>query len=472
MRYHRYEPRGFQAIHPQALFGLFMEAEEPETVERNDATIITIRGPLQQHAGWWGDSYEAIRDRIAAACALAAPVVVLRIDSPGGEVAGLFDAARAIRSDCDAAGKQLVVHVEGQCSSAAYALACVADRITASRTADVGSIGVIAARADITAMDAMEGVRVELITSGRRKADWNPHAPLTDEELAEHQAEVDGLATEFFELVALHRHMTTDTVAALEAASFRGEAAVKVGLVDELGSFDHVIASLTAAPRQEMSMDEIQEALRAIAEDEECSDEEREKARRALAALEGEEDEDIGDSDEAPADDDEPADEDTEGEEDEEDAEGEEDETEAKARSRRTVSASTAGELAARGSDLERRLEKLERREAAAERKRLIAAHGGVPAGMAKLLASKPLAEVKALLAELPKPRKTRLGDAAATATVAGTRGGGKGQESQLPPAEAKAMRRAMGLEKETFGVVQRGNILMLGAPVGDGGVL
>lgn len=89
---------------------------------------------------------------------------------------------------------------------------------------------------------------------------------------------------------------------------------------------------------------------------------------------------------------------------------------------------------------------------------------------MAKLLGSKPLAEVKALLAELPKPKKPQLGDAAATGVAAGVQGGNGDAAAQLPPEEAKAMRRAMGLDKEKFGVARRGNALLLGASEDDGG--
>ena len=456
MTMRRYEPRSpLQAIDPQAIFMLFAESPPPVNEGGDQATIVTVRGPLSQYDDWWSDSYEAIRARVEDACQQAAPVVVLRIDSPGGDVAGLFDTARAIRGACDRSGKRLLVHVEGQCCSAAYALATAADRIVSSRTAQVGSIGVIAARLDESRAMETAGVKVSLIASGARKTDGYPCTPMSDEERATFQADIDDLAAEFFNLVAARRHRTTQEIAALEAASYRGEAALNAGLVDELGSYDHMIASLGAAPTAEekKSMDQIKEALRAIAEDEECSDEERARARRALAALDEEEpaaesDEDNGD---------EPA-----------EPEKKDDEEPKGAAATGTVSASTAGALAAHGADDERRLAALERSTEAKERKALLEAHGGVPKGLAKLLASKPLAEVRAVLAELPKPRAPKLGDAAATATVAGTRGANQDQASQLPPKESRDMRRAMGLDKQQFGIVQRGNALLLGAPEGE----
>jgi len=467
----QYHPRGPQAIEPHALFELFPSEPPTPNGARGIATTVTIRGPLVQHSGWWGDSYESIRQRIEAACNDPQPIVLLRIDSPGGEVAGCFDTARAIRSACDQAGKRLVVHVEGQCCSAAYALACVADRITASRTASIGSIGVIAARLDATASDAQMGHRFALITSGSRKADGNPHSPLESSELLVHQSEVDALASEFFELVASSRGIKKADVQAFEAATFRGDAALAAGLVDELGSFDHLMASLDAehTKNRENQMDEekVLALLRAMTEDAHLDEPSRARARRALAAM-AEADGEATAETTAESEDDEEGDDDEEAsaktardDEDEDDQAEDEDDEEATA-----VSTATAVELVQRSAALERRLIKLERQQEAQERKRLIKAHGGVPSGLAQLLNKKPLAEVKALLEQLPKPRKPKLGDAAATATVSATRGEHADDGPQLPPDQARAMRLAMGLEQESFGVFEEGNTLFLGAPV------
>jgi ClpP class serine protease len=443
----QYHPRGLQAIEPQALFELFPFEVPTPNVARGIATTVTIRGPLVQHGGCWADSYESIRGRVEAACQEPSPVVLLRIDSPGGEVAGCFDTARAIRAACDDTGKRLVVHVEGQCCSAAYALACMADRIVASRTASVGSIGVIAARLDATASDAQMGHRFALITSGARKADGNPHSPLESDELLVHQGEVDELAGEFFELVASSRGIQKDDVEALQAASLRGQAALTAGLVDELGSFDDLVASLHTENTEnvETEMDEEEKVLallRAMTEDAQLDEQSRSRARRALAAMAEAEEATAEDEDEEDDDDEGNASAESDDEDDDEEAKEDDDEE-------KVVSTATAGELAQRSATLERRLLKLERQHEAQERKRLIKAHGGVPAGLAAILNQKPLAEVKALLRELPRPRQPKLGDAAATATVHATRGEHQGDAPRLPPQQARTMRLAMGLERE-----------------------
>lgn len=450
---HRYQPRSpLQAIDPKAFFSLFAAVDNPENEERDDAVIVTIRGPLTQHSSWWEDSYEAIRARVAEACEKSPPVVVLCIDSPGGDVHGLFDTVRAIRAMCDDAGKRLLAHIEGQGCSAAYALATAAERIMASRTAEVGSIGVVAARVDETKLLDDIGIRISLVTSGDRKGDGWSCASMSKDELKALQADVDGLAAEFFDVVYLSRGIPIEKIAALEAASFRGDAALNGGLVDELGSLNHLLASLGAAT-QGTEMDEeekAREALRSIAEDEERDEEERARARRALAALDDEEEE-------------------AQDEDDEEEAEDEEDKDKAAASSR-TVSAATAGAVATHGNDVEQRLAALESAREAEQIEGMIAAHGGVSAGLAKVLASKPLADVKELLAQIPKPRKPKLGDAAKTGVLAGERGDGEGRASRLSPREAQALDQAMGLDVPKLGVVKRKGVLEFGARLDEGG--
>ena len=483
--HYRYRPQGIQAINPQALFWLFPEIEDDEEVQDDDEDfcVVTIRGPITQHGYWW-DSYDSIKARIKAACDSGKSTILFKIDSPGGEVAGCFDAARSIKDMCRKAGKKLVVHVEGQCSSAAYALACVADKIVASKTADIGSIGVLAVRYDDTKNDEMSGFKVNLITSGARKADWNPHTEFTEEEKEIHQTEINELAQEFFSLVSTYRGISEKEIESMEANSYRGSGAVKVGLIDEVGSIDRVLSSLKKDKKMDEKEQEARDALRAIIDDEECSEEEKEKARKALAILEEDDGDDGDDDDDSSAqDDDDDAsaqddDDDTSAQDDDgddngngddgDDGDGDDDDDDDDDDSKtalKGVSPKTAAAITAHSAKIERRLKSVEKKFAFQKKKKLISSHGGVTPGLKKLLMSKPLSEVKSILAALPKPKKAKLGDAAKTANVASTRGADSGSNSsRLPPDKAKEMRKAMGLEKDSYGVVERGNVLMLGA--------
>jgi ClpP class serine protease len=94
--------------------------------------------------------------------------IMLRIDSPGGTVAGTPDLAAAVA----AAAKKKPVHafVEDFTASAAYWVASQASRIVANdRTAMVGSIGTFVGLYDFSAAAGQDGIKAIVIKSGKFK---------------------------------------------------------------------------------------------------------------------------------------------------------------------------------------------------------------------------------------------------------------------------------------------------------------
>jgi signal peptide peptidase SppA len=223
----------------KAFWGLdfFVDAPAPDLFREVDGVaIVDVCGPLTHHDefSWWGgfESYDAILERVRAALASKCKSLVLCIDSPGGDVAGCFETARAIREEAAAAGKPVFAYVDGMAASGGYALACAATTIAAPETAFVGSIGVIETALDVTAQDAMYGERFTIVTSGARKADGNPHVQISDATIAAIQTDVDSLAAIFFRWVSEARGVSVDEIAALEAGIFHGERALAAKLID------------------------------------------------------------------------------------------------------------------------------------------------------------------------------------------------------------------------------------------------
>ena len=188
-------------------------------------------------------SYASIADQIDAA--VADPLVsgiVLDIDSPGGEAAGVFELARRIRS----AGQQKTIWAVANDAafSAAYAIAASAERIFITETAGVGSIGVIALHVDQSIRDATDGLRYTAITAGEHKNDFSPHEPLSIQAHASLQAEVDRLYAIFIDQVAQMRGIKLQAVRGTQAALFFGEDAVKAGLADGVLSLDAAVSEM------------------------------------------------------------------------------------------------------------------------------------------------------------------------------------------------------------------------------------
>ncbi len=220
--------------------------------------VIPILGPLVSRGDWMTGLLGALEyGEIGATIESAAQDpsvrgILLEVDSPGGEVGGLFDLVERIRALKESSDKPLWAVASESALSAAYAIASVADRFYVTRTGEVGSVGVIAVHIDESGADAMAGLKWTLIRAGERKTDGNPHEPLTPRAHADVQADVDRLYRQLVDLVAANRGAAPESVRATEAGIYRGARAVDTGLADGIGTVDQMIAELAAVvePKQ------------------------------------------------------------------------------------------------------------------------------------------------------------------------------------------------------------------------------
>lgn len=475
MTHKRFHGTGVFAIEPSA-FG----AEHPiYTVPPADYTlcgkcaVIEVSGPLA-HQNREFLTYAAIVARVKAAAASDAEIVALKIASPGGDVYGAFDCARAVKAAIKAAGKRYVAFTEAQACSSAYALASGADEIVVSDTATVGSVGVIATAADTTKADAAMGINFAIVTSGARKGDGNPHVSLTDAVIAALQVGVDATAQVFFELVAANRGLTVDGVRALEASTYVGARAIAEGLANRISTWDALIEELSKGVSAEAhtsggannsmafdkDKDETRKALAAQAEDKDP--EKSARAKRALAAYDE-------DDKEAKAEDD-------KGDEKKDDKEAssassakaedekkEDDKAKAVAPAAVVPSASAGTPLTAEAVAALVRGE-FAARDEATQRTTLLASRPDVSPTVIKALANAPLEQIRAVLDGIPKG-PTSLVPQLATAPVLGGGVDPTKQPDRLPPAEAAALDIAMGLAAIGPTVIDTPTALVLGAP-------
>lgn len=231
------------AIEPKAFFFMYGCGDKETTLTDDGIAVVNIEGPLEQKGGYWFDSYESIVARVQeAADDEASRAIVMRFDSPGGDVAGLYESVKAIVKIKEASGKPFYAYANELAASAAYALACSCDEIYMPEPAGVGSIGVISMLGEMTERDRKEGFAYEIIASGERKPDGNPHIKISDGARKRVQSRVDSLAAMFFALVADSRGLSAKKVEALEADVFYGADAVQTGLADGLASWPDFLA--------------------------------------------------------------------------------------------------------------------------------------------------------------------------------------------------------------------------------------
>jgi ClpP class serine protease len=211
---------------------------------------------VQRGDYYWYDSHESIAARcLAAAADSSVRVGAMRIDSPGGVVAGCFDNVRLVRAAFAAAGKPLLVWAGGDGAySAGFAWACAGSKIYLPDTAGVGSIGVLSTMWDRTAANEMNGERVVVVRSGERKAEGHPDVALTDGAIGREQAVIDGMAAIFAgDICGPARGMTGEALLAYQGECFYGATAVSKGLADGVMPWEEFLAMCEAEAKGIMS---------------------------------------------------------------------------------------------------------------------------------------------------------------------------------------------------------------------------
>tara|TARA_A200000113_G_scaffold135390_2_gene121780 strand:+ start:3321 stop:4175 length:855 start_codon:yes stop_codon:yes gene_type:complete len=209
--------------------------------------IIPISGTLVQRGGYVGESgmtsYDAISEMFKSAMSNSMiEGVLFDISSGGGEVAGCFDLADEI---FNARGQKPIMAISNESAySAAYALASAADEIVVTRTAGVGSVGVVCVHADQSGYNEKIGLKLTPIYAGAKKVDFWPHEALSEDALKDAQASIDKTYDLFVDTVARNRGLSASDVRASEAGCFQGEGALEIGLADHVGTFEMAVDRL------------------------------------------------------------------------------------------------------------------------------------------------------------------------------------------------------------------------------------
>jgi signal peptide peptidase SppA len=152
--------------------------------------------------------------------------IILNIDSPGGMFSGTPELSDRI-ARCE---KPVYAFTPGLLCSAAYWLACACDSVFATKSADIGCIGVYTTFLDLTAMAEQRGIKVQVFSSGIYKGMGVPGTALTDMQKELLQERINEMAEMFYEHV---QSVRTDVPnEALQGQTFKASAAEELGLID------------------------------------------------------------------------------------------------------------------------------------------------------------------------------------------------------------------------------------------------
>jgi protease-4 len=166
--------------------------------------------------------------------------VVVRIDSPGGEVYASDDIWR----EMNLLGKKkpVVISMSDLAASGGYYIAMTGDPILAYPGTLTGSIGVVFGKPTLRGLYNKLGITKDMITRGRFAALDSDYVPLSDEARAKLTQGIEATYSDFVAKVARARRRKPEEIAPLaEGRVWLGSQAHRNGLVDELGGLDRAI---------------------------------------------------------------------------------------------------------------------------------------------------------------------------------------------------------------------------------------
>jgi len=175
--------------------------------------------------------------------------VIVRANSPGGspvQAAYIYEEIRRLRAKYPK--KPLYAVVTDVCASGCYYALAAADKIYADRASIVGSIGVLMNGFGFVEALKKIGVERRLLTAGEHKGFLDPFLPMTAQDRRHAQQLLDRVHQQFIERVREGRGQTLKESKEIFSGLFwTGEDALKLGLVDELGSVSYVAREVIGA---------------------------------------------------------------------------------------------------------------------------------------------------------------------------------------------------------------------------------
>ena len=221
----------------------------PVAESRGSVRVLSAEGLMTKRGGsMTGGTVDLRRSVRDAAADPSVRGVVLKIDSPGGTVAGMADLARDVKEL--AAAKPTFAFVEDMAASGGYWLACACRKIYVNEPlALLGSVGVYSVLYDSSGAADKAGVRPVVARSVPLKGAGVPGDRVTDEQAAVQQELVDGAHAAFRSHVKAARRLTDRQADAVCVGRvWRADAALTLKLHDGFRTMAEVIAEIEGGP--------------------------------------------------------------------------------------------------------------------------------------------------------------------------------------------------------------------------------
>ncbi len=229
---------------------------------KNKIAVIEVSGVISEEAGRSGGSLvESIRDQLDRAGEDdQVKAVILKVDSPGGEVLASDEIYRAIHRFQTNTDVPVIASMGSIAASGGYYISAPCRWIVANELTITGSIGVIFHTYNYRALMDKVGVRPGVVKSGKLKDMLSPDKRPEDE-LPEERQILAGMIDESFarfvqvivdgrgwaakenekEKITDGRMLAPNWRDFADGRILSGNQALKLGLVDEIGNFDTAV---------------------------------------------------------------------------------------------------------------------------------------------------------------------------------------------------------------------------------------
>jgi protease-4 len=175
--------------------------------------------------------------------------IILRLDTPGGDVTSSDILYREVLKFREKTGIPVVALMMGVAASGGYYVASACDAIIAHPSTLTGSIGVIALFPDVEGLLSKVGVKVQVIKSGNLKDAGSPFRNLSEEEQRLFQDIIDEHYERFLEVIHEKRKdsLSLEDIRQLaDGRVYTASQALKLKLIDGVGYFDEALAKVLA----------------------------------------------------------------------------------------------------------------------------------------------------------------------------------------------------------------------------------
>lgn len=218
----------------------FVKAAYNPYVNEDGIAYIDICGSLSPRPSFFGGaSYLELQATLEAASEMKPKAIVLAINSPGGEVDGLFSACASIRNIRE--NVPVYAYATSMACSAAYAIGASCTAFYASPYAELGSCGVYCECQNATGYAEKQGLFSKVFRS--KHAGKKNLSPFTEEGEKALQERIDELEGHYFDAIAEGRGMDKDAC----IAGFGGGgvmnavSALSAGMIDGVYSEDEFL---------------------------------------------------------------------------------------------------------------------------------------------------------------------------------------------------------------------------------------